>query len=91
MFEFVRQYQQVFGLLENDDGRAKAVGKVGRGGDGIAGTPVQDYGRGAGDGLMAAIKSVEWIQSFSDILRAVQTPKVIGCWRWECLAALSHG
>ena len=39
---------------------------VGRDGGGDAGTPVlQGYGHGAGDCLMAAVKFVGWIQSFS--------------------------
>ena len=40
----------------------------------------QSYGHGASEYLMAAIEFVGWIQSFSDLLRAVWAPK--GCHRF---------
>ena len=56
--------QRVSGLFENDDGRAKAVGKIGR-----------RWWKCWNHCLMAAIKVVGWIQNFSDLLHAVRALK----------------
>ena len=68
--------QRVSGLFENDDGRAKAVGKVGR--DVVEMLErlfFQGHGHGARDYLMAAVKFDGWIQSFSDLLHAMRALK----------------
>ena len=63
-------------LFEDDDGRAKAVGKVGRIlMEILQHLYFQDYGHETGDYLMTAVKFVGCIQSFSDLSRTVRTVK----------------
>ena len=64
------------GLLENVDGRAEAVGKVGRnGGKMLEHLYFQGHGRGAGDSLMAAVKSIGLDSKF---LRSPSVPCGLG-------------